>query len=339
MPSRFSTLVGSDETTLRMKHEGLNVSTAGGLLALVLWSTTMAMARSLSERLGPVRAASAVYVVAGVICLIRLKLTKTSISVLLKIPRKYLYGCGCLFVSYAVLIYLAVGLASDRQQMLEVGLINYLWPASTILFSLVLLNKRASLGLLPGTALALLGLFLVMTQSARISWSSFVNHLATNPVAYSMAFAAAIVWALYSNLARRWSEPGGGGAVDLFIPATGIVLVLMRPFAPAPGDWSAQAFAEAGTLGAITALAYSLWDGAMRRGDVLLVAACSYFTPLFSTLISCIYLKVVPGPRLWLGCACIIIGSLFSWRSVSDRVKNSALQTVVPDKTVRKPTG
>jgi len=302
----------------QMKREGLNVSTVGGLLALVLWSTTMAMARSLSERLGPVGAASSVYIIAGAICLVRLLFTGDGLGRFVKVPRKYLFGCGCLFVLYAVLIYLAVGLARDRQQMLEVGLINYLWPASTILLSLVLLNKRAGFALMPGTALALIGLFLVMTQSDRISWQSFVDHLATNPVAYSMAFAAAIVWALYSNLARRWSEPNGQGAVDVFIPATGLVLLLMRPLAPGCGTWNAQTFAEAGALGAITAVAYALWDGAMRRGDVLLVAACSYFTPLFSTLVSCIYLKVIPGSRLWVGCGCIILGSLLSWRSVAD---------------------
>ena len=307
-----------------MKREGISASTAGGLLALVLWSTTMAIARSLSERVGPVRAASAVYIVAGSICMVRLLLARDAISRFSKVPRKYLFGCGSLFVAYAVLIYLAVGFARDRQQMLEVGLINYLWPTSTILLSLVLLNKRARLGLLPATAFALVGLFLVMTQSARISWSSFANHLATNPMAYSMAVAAAIVWALYSNLARRWSDPGGAGAVDLFIPATGLVLLLMRAFAPASGDWNTQALFEASALGAITALAYSLWDGAMRRGNILLVAVCSYFTPLFSTLLSCIYLKVNPGSRLWLGCACIIVGSLLSWRCVSDRPLNSA---------------
>jgi drug/metabolite transporter (DMT)-like permease len=307
-----------------MKRAGLNASTVGGLLALVLWSTTMAMARSLSERLGPVRAASAVYIVAGTICLIRLLLTESVLSRFTKISRKYLYGCGCLFVSYAVLIYLAVGLARDRQQMLEVGLINYLWPASTILLSLVLLNKHAGIGLLPGTALALAGIFLVMTQSAAVSWSSFVNHVATNPVAYTLAFGAAIVWALYSNLARRWSAPSAGGAVDLFIPATGLVLLLMRPLTLGTGDWNPQALAEAGALGTITALAYGLWDRAMRQGDVLLVAACSYFTPLLSTLVSCFYLKVVPGSRLWVGCGCIILGSLLSWRSVSDRPRSSA---------------
>jgi hypothetical protein len=37
-----------------------------------------------------------------------------------------------------------------------------------------------------------------------------------------------------------------------------------------------------------------LWDVAMRKGNLLLVAAMSYFTPLFSTMLSCANLKVSP---------------------------------------------
>jgi len=64
--------------------------------------------------------------------------------------------------------------------------------------------------------------------------------------------------------------------------------------------------------------AYALWDRAMRRGNLLLVAACSYFTPLLSTLVSCGYLGVEPGGRLWLGCVVLVAGSLLTWRSVCD---------------------
>jgi drug/metabolite transporter (DMT)-like permease len=71
-------------------------------------------------------------------------------------------------------------------------------------------------------------------------------------------------------------------------------------------------------LAAITALAYMLWDVAMRRGNLLLVVACSYFTPLLSTLVSCAYLGVVPGSQLWMGCALLVCGSLLSWSSVTD---------------------
>jgi drug/metabolite transporter (DMT)-like permease len=69
----------------------------------------------------------------------------------------------------------------------------------------------------------------------------------------------------------------------------------------------------------MTALAYVLWDVAMRKGNLLLVVACSYFTPLLSTLVSCVYLKVSPSPKLWIGCLLLVSGSLITWRSVSDR--------------------
>jgi len=303
-----------------MQHDAgsTRLSTAGGLLAIVLWSATFALARSLSEQVGSLTAGAAAYLFGGTICLLRLWWSPTALSRLLKLSRRYVWGCGFLFVLYTALIYLAVGLAKDREQLLEIALVNYLWPAATILFSIPLLNRRASLPLVPGTLLALTGVFLVMTQGARVSWLSLRDHLQSNPAAYLLVLVAAIAWALYSNLARRWSEPDSGGAVGLFVPATGIVLLVMRLMSPEPALWSTQALGEAGVLGAITALAYALWDVAMRKGNLLLVAACSYLTPLLSTLVSCAYLKVVPGSRLWAGCALIVVGSLVSWRSVSE---------------------
>lgn len=104
----------------------------------------------MSEQLGPLTAAAVVYLVAGVFCLAHLLRAGTSIRQLLELPRKYVFGCGFLFVLCMVLLFLAVGQARDREQVLEIGLINYLWPASTILLSLLLLKKRASLWLIPG---------------------------------------------------------------------------------------------------------------------------------------------------------------------------------------------
>jgi len=54
----------------------------------------------------------------------------------------------------------------------------------------------------------------------------------------------------------------------------------------------------------------------MRKGDVVLVVSCSYLTPFLATAVGCIYLWVVPGVKLWLGCLLIIGGSFLSWRSI-----------------------
>jgi drug/metabolite transporter (DMT)-like permease len=83
--------------------------------------------------------------------------------------------------------------------------------------------------------------------------------------------------------------------------------------------WTVHAAGEIVVLAAFATLAYALWDVAMRKGDLLLVTACSYFTPLLSTLVSCVYLQVTPGWRLWAGCVVLVAGSLLTWVSISDR--------------------
>ncbi len=294
----------------------LDRNTILGISAILLWSSTVALARSMSERIGPATAGASVYLTASVFLGGDLLVKERSLRRLQELPRKYVVGCGALFVLYTVSLFIALGLATDRRQTIEVGLLNYLWPALTILFSLIILGKRASVGLIPGTLLALCGVALVLTQGASVSWSSFSINLVNNPIAYGLGVFAAIAWALYSNLTRRWGEPNSSGAVLLFTLATGIAFWCIRLLSPEGGTWGVRVVAEVSFLALATALAYVFWDIAMREGDVVLVASCSYLTPFFSTVVSCIYLGVWPGLSLWLGCLLIITGSFLSWRSI-----------------------
>lgn len=300
-----------------------DLNTLAGFAAILLWSTTIAVVRSLSEQVGGLTTAASVYLVGGVICLLRLGWRGDSLRNFRRLPLRYLFGCGALFVFYMLVLYLAVGMAKNRQQVLEVGLMNYLWPALTIVFSVFLLNKKAGLLLFPGAFLAVVGIFFVIGQEVSISWGSFTRNFADNPLAYSFGLLAAIFWALYSNLTRRWAERSGGG-VEIFIPATGVLLLTFRLFNPEAGLWTVRAGLEAIFLGIVTVVAYNLWDRSMRKGDVVLVAAFSYLTPLFSTIVSCLYLGISPGVSLWIGCAMIIAGSILSWTSISEARTNSS---------------
>jgi drug/metabolite transporter (DMT)-like permease len=136
---------------------------------------------------------------------------------------------------------------------------------------------------------------------------------------------ATISWALYSNLTRHWAA-GSGGAVEFFIPATGVLLLIFWFLNPEAGSWTVRAGLEAVFLGIVTVLAYIFWDRAMRKGDIVLVAAFSYLTPLFSTILSCLYLGIIPGISLWVGCAMIIAGSILSWISVADPKNSKTLR-------------
>lgn len=295
---------------------GLDRNTLLGFSAILLWSSTVALARSISEALGPLTAGGAVYLTAGVFLTGFSFWKEHSFKALQSLPRKYVFGCGALFLIYTTALFLALGLAANRSQTIEVGLLNYLWPAFTILFSLPILGNKATLWLIPGTLLALLGVFLVLTHEAAVSWASLSANLASNPVAYGLGFLAAVSWGLYSNLARRWGDAKSSGAVRLFTLGSGLAFLLIGFFWPESGSWSLKTAVEVAFLGLATALAYVFWDLSMRAGKMVLVAASSYLTPLFSTIVSCIYLGVRPGSGLWLGCAILIAGSFLSWFSI-----------------------
>jgi len=289
---------------------------------------TVALARSLSEQIGSLTAGAVVYLTAAGFLGAHLIWKERRLGAPGALSRRYLVGCGALFVLYTLALFLALGLAADRRQTIEVGLLNYLWPALTILFALALLGQRAGVGLIPGTLLALCGVFLVLTQDAGVTWQSFAMNLRRNPVAYGLGAFAAIAWALYSNLTRRWGGPDSRGAVPMFCLATGLVFAVLRLLRPEAAAWNVRVVAEAAVLALATGTAYVFWDLAMRGGDVVLVAACSYLTPFFSTVVSCLYLRVQPGLSLWLGCALIIAGSFMSWRSIRPGTEGSPARAV-----------
>lgn len=309
-----------------------SLNTLSGLLAVLLWSATVALARSLSERVGPLSAAAAVYGIGGAAALLTLVGRGRWRATLTTLPRRYLLGCGALFTAYMLALFVGLGRADSRAQTLEVGLLNYLWPTLTILFSLPLLHTRANWLLWPGAALGLGGAFLVLTQGAALSWASFSQHVTGNPLAYLLGLTAAVTWALYSNLTRRWAGGAPGGGVSVFLPATGLILFSLSRVAGESPAWTWPAWREALGLGLITWLAYALWDRAMRQGDVVLVVAFSYLTPFFSIVVSTVYLAVRPAAALWWGCAAIVGGAWLSWWAVeADATHQAKSLPAAPD--------
>ena len=102
------------ETILRHSPRDVDnsvLATAGGFAAIVLWSTTVAFARSLSEQLGPLTGAAAVYGVSAVPAVVSLLRSSPRRRGIVGLPARYLIGCGTLFVGYMLLLFLAVGWA------------------------------------------------------------------------------------------------------------------------------------------------------------------------------------------------------------------------------------
>ena len=56
----------------------------------------------------------------------------------------------------------------------------------------------------------------------------------------------------------------------------------------------------------------------MRRGQMGLVVAVSYLTPLLATLVTCYYLAVPLGPGLLAACGLVVAGAVLSSWAVSE---------------------
>jgi len=292
-------------------------ATMGGLLALLLWSSTIAVARSLSESIGAISTGALTCLVSGILALIFSLRTSQQRQDVWVLPRRYLLICGALFMAYTLLLYLAVGWSHSRGQALIVGLLNYLWPVLTLLLSIPLLKRRARWTLWPATLMALLGIVMVLVPLKGLSWHALDTVFRSNPLVYLLAVLAALSWALYSNLTRKWAEGARSGGVALFLMAAAMLLSSVAAFSNEQRHFDFSVLLEVTFLGTATFVGYTLWDRAMRNGHMTLVTSASYLTPLLSTLVCAAYLGIAPGIEVWMGCLLLIIGSFISWRSLS----------------------
>lgn len=81
-------------------------ATLFGVVAILLWSMSVALTRSLSESLGPFGAAASIYTVSGI--MVWMAGGKPSLR---GESAAYLIICGLLFIFYMVAFSLAIGLA------------------------------------------------------------------------------------------------------------------------------------------------------------------------------------------------------------------------------------
>jgi len=303
-----------------------NLSTILGILAILFWGTTIAFSRSLTEQLGPITAASWIYLLSGIWGCIYLMSKSGGIKKTFQLPILYLIGCGALFVVYTVSLYLAVGLSFNREQVIEVSIINYLWPGLTLVFSLPILHKKGRITLIPGMVLAFSGLYLATASSGMFSWNAFKGNLQISYLPYLLAFMAAITWGLYSNLVRRWAGHTENGAVPIFLLVTGLILTSIRFIFPEESYWTPGVLAALLYMSVFpTFLAYFFWDRAMRKGKMILVASLSYFTPLLSIITSSLYLQVAIKPSLWTACGLVIAGAIICKFSIIDKTQKESI--------------
>ncbi|MGO3396753.1 MAG: aromatic amino acid DMT transporter YddG [Serratia proteamaculans] len=280
-----------------------------GLLAILLWSSVVGLIRSVSEGLGPIGGAAMIYSVSAVFLLLVLRLPN-----LRRFPRAYLILGSLLFVSYEICLSLSLGYANTRLQAIEVGMINYLWPCFTVLMALAFNGQKAKWWLLPGLLLSLFGIGWIMSGEGGWSPAQMLANVHSNPLSYSLAFAGAVIWAVYCNLTKKIAQ--GHNGVVLFITLTAVALWIKYAFS----SESDMQFTLPVTLtllcaGMAMGAGYAAWNVGILHGNMTLLATVSYFTPVLSAVFAALVLDTALNASFWQGVVMVTLGSLICWRA------------------------
>jgi drug/metabolite transporter (DMT)-like permease len=282
------------------------------LVAILLWSTAAGLIRSVSERFGPLGGAALIYTLGAVL-----------LFVLLGRPRVrstswfYLIMGSALFVAYEVCLSLALGYASNRNQAIELGVVNYLWPCLTVLLAIVMNGQKARWMIVPGTALALFGILWVVSGNG-LSLATVVTHVNSNPLSYSLAVGCAITFALYCNVTRRYA--GGQNLVMLFFVLTaGVLWLKYAASSEVIPAFTLNSSAQLVAAGVAMAGGYALWNLGILRGNLTLLATASYSAPVLSSAFAALWLGAHLTAQFWQGAVLVTAGSLMCWQATRQR--------------------
>lgn len=247
------------------------VATLIGLSAILMWSLLAVMTVA-TGTIPAFQLAAMTFAIGALAAAIGWIVRPQAVRALRQPPLVWAVGVGGLF-GYHALYFLALRLAPPA----EAGLLNYLWPLLIVLFSSLLPGERLKLHHVAGALLGLAGTVLLFTGNGAVIERAYLPGLAA-------AFIAAFVWASYSVLSRRLSAvPTDAVAGFCFVTAllaTAVhVLIESTVWPDTTMQWAAIIALGIGPVGA----AFYAWDIGMKRGDIRVLGAASYATPLLST--------------------------------------------------------
>lgn len=292
------------KASLRAK---VRVATAIGGTTILLWST-LAVLTTLSGSVPPLQLVAMAFALAASLAIGKWLVLGEPVLAHLRWPKQvWLVGVGGLF-GYHALYFLALRTAPA----VEASLINYLWPLLIVLFSTLLPGHRLRWWHVAGAVAGFAGTGILVGYGGGGGFAFRSQHLA----GYLAAFAAALTWAGYSVLSRRYAHVptdavGGFCAATALLAALGHVLFEETVW-PAGGEWLAVVAMGLGPVG----VAFFTWDYGVKHGDIRALGVAAYATPLLSTLLLIVAGQARLTPALAGACALIVGGAILAAREV-----------------------
>ncbi|WP_296948078.1 aromatic amino acid DMT transporter YddG [uncultured Massilia sp.] len=282
-------------------------ATLVGLLAIVFWSSLVGLLRRVGERYGATGGAALAYTAASLLLLATVGPTRIR-----DVPRRYLAVGGPLFVAYELCLALSIGQAHGGRQAIEVGMVNYLWPAFTMASAILFNGQRANWLMVPGVGLAIAGVCRVLGGERGFDAAALLANVGDNPFSYGLSFAGTLVWAAYCTVTARLA--GGKNAITLFFMLTALALwAKYLAFGGAPLDADPRGLADLALAAAAMGFGYAAWNVGLLRGHVTVLAGASYFIPVLSAALASYMLRAPLSPAFWQGAFLVCGGSILCW--------------------------
>lgn len=287
-----------------------------GLFAPICWGMSVSLVRGIAEGFGMAQGQFFLYCVATICVFFIVGLPDFH-----RIDKRYLYF-GIPTANLSSLSFcLAIFTSSGGAQTMEVGMVNYLWPSLTILFAVLFNGVRTRWWLYPGLLVAFGGIIVILSGDKGFSLTEFVARFAENPVSYLLALVAAVTWAGYSSMTRAWGN-GINPSTIIFAVDTLVFLVLwLLDIGSQPVAASAHGLMSVIFGGIAVGMAYVVWTLGMSKGNITVLAAASYFTPVLSCVFATFWIGAELNASFWMGVVLVVVGSLLCWDATGRGMK------------------
>ncbi len=293
-----------------MTTSRLGATMVGGI-AVLLWAT-LALFTTTAAETPPFELVALTFAIAfllflGKWAISRMRSGAPVLSHLHQPWRAWLVGVAGLF-GYHALYFTAFAHAPA----VAASLIAYLWPLLLVLFSALLPGERLRWWHVAGGLAGFAGAALLVLQKSG-SGAGF-DHAYT--VGYLAALGCAFTWSGYSLLSRRLGSVPSD-AVGGFCGVTAILglathLAVEPTVWPSFTGWFAVLALGLGPVG----IAFFVWDYGVKRGDIQVLGALAYASPLISTILLVIFGRAQASATLALACALIVGGAFLAAKDV-----------------------
>ena len=279
-------------------------ATLAGLAAILLWAS-LAVLTTATGNLPPFQVLAVSFGIAALLGLARAALRGAAGWRELRQPGAALALSTLALFGYHALYFIAL----ERAPAVEANLLNYLWPLLIVVFAGLVGGVTVRAGQWAGTLLGLVAAALLVTRGHGLQVDR------AHVPGYLAALGAAVIWAAYSVLNRRFADvPTAAITVacaGVAVLGAAVHLLFERTVAPGAAQWPVLAVMGAGPVGA----AFWLWDHGTKRGDIALLGSLSYLAPLLSTLLLVISGRAEPHGIQAVAIAMLLAGGWLSVRS------------------------